>query len=186
MTDCGKCYEERLGRNCYGCHKFDDVHKSNEGQLCDRCHNVQSWRKEVFFDHDITKFPLIGLHAVTPCEECHIEATYKGTSIDCVGCHKAKDIHELRLGPKCGICHNPNGWGLWDYDHNSRSNFILDGAHLGVECRSCHNVAVRGRIRLSKDCYSCHINDSIHRGMFWKRCNRCHNTKSFKETGSMR
>jgi hypothetical protein len=185
MTDCGKCYQERLGMSCYDCHKYDDAHKNNEGPLCESCHNVQSWVKEVFFDHDITKFPLIGLHAVTPCEECHLEATYKDTSTDCLNCHKDDDIHQLSLGSKCSFCHNPNGWGLWLFDHNTQSGFALDGAHAGVECKSCHSTPVKGKIRLLKNCYSCHMSESIHRGRFWKNCGRCHVTESFKEIRSL-
>ena len=50
----------------------DDVHKGQVGKKCERCHNQSGWTKEVFFDHDLARFPLIGIHAITPCEECHL------------------------------------------------------------------------------------------------------------------
>ncbi|MFQ5646480.1 MAG: hypothetical protein ACE5GM_06100 [bacterium] len=178
LTDCGKCYRERLRRGCYGCHQKNDIHKSKQGKLCNRCHNIKSWKKKILFDHDITNFPLIGLHAAASCEECHLEAAYTGTPISCSSCHKSKDKHQRRLGDKCGACHNPNSWSFWRFEHSS---FALDGAHKGLECRSCHRKPVKGKIKLSKSCYSCHKKDSVHSGIFWSNCQRCHITKSFKE-----
>ncbi len=182
MNDCGKCYKERLSQTCYGCHKADDVHQLKEGKSCEYCHNPTGWRKNVFFDHDITNFPLTGMHTAVSCEECHLKAAYKGTDRKCINCHKTNDVHKLSLGTKCGFCHNPNGWKLWQFDHNIQSKFILDGAHLGLECKSCHNEPIKNdSARLSKNCYECHRQDSIHNGSFWKHCNRCHNTDSFKD-----
>ena len=64
--------KKKLGSKCYTCHKNDDVHKEEQGKTCKRCHNVQGWTKEVFFDHDLSEFPLNGLHATASCEACHL------------------------------------------------------------------------------------------------------------------
>lgn len=186
QVDCDTChkgplYGEKLETTCYSCHKQDDVHKGQEGKRCERCHNELGWRKEVFFDHDLTKFPLIGLHATVLCEECHLSATYKDASLDCVSCHESDDEHERRLGTKCGLCHNPNGWGVWRFDHNTQTDFVLDGAHEGLHCYSCHSRPVKKEIRMSTSCFGCHQDDDIHRGRFGLRCDRCHGTNSFKE-----
>lgn len=177
----GPSEEKKLPMDCHNCHQADDVHKGQEGKQCERCHNQRGWRVEVFFDHDLTRFPLIGLHAVTPCEECHLEATYKQTPSDCLSCHKPHDDHKGSLGPKCAPCHNPNGWDLWTFDHDSGTDFKLEGAHQGLQCRACHMKPVKAKIRQSMACSSCHQKDDVHRGTFGQPCQRCHTTKSFKE-----
>ncbi len=182
---CEQCHtkrlsREKLGTTCHSCHKKDDVHKKKEGKKCEKCHNDLGWRKQIFFDHDLTRFPLIGLHAVPPCEECHLTNEYGRTPQDCIQCHKKQDDHKGRLGTACGQCHNPNGWSLWEYDHNRQSKFHLTGAHENLECRACHQQAVKDKIRLSTTCFSCHLQDDVHQGRFGRPCRRCHTTKSFK------
>ncbi len=40
------------------------------------------------FDHMRTSFPLTGIHAVTPCENCHIGGQMAGTPKQCEYCHR--------------------------------------------------------------------------------------------------
>ena len=183
--DCQNCHtargkRDKLKTGCYDCHQEDDVHQGQEGEACDRCHNEQGWRSEVFFDHDLTRFPLIGLHAVTTCEECHLTSEYKEAPLECNECHESDDVHKGRLGPECGLCHNPNGWSLWQFDHNAQTDFVLDGAHEGLHCHACHDRPVAARIELSMGCYGCHRNDDRHEGAFGRNCERCHDTNSFE------
>ncbi len=180
----GALYDKKqkpLPKECIGCHKQDDVHKSQEGKRCEKCHNNQSWSKDVAFEHDITRFPLIGLHAVAPCEACHFSSNYKGTKRVCESCHKQDDVHKRGLGPECGACHNPNGWRLWRFNHDTQTDFDLDGAHSGLTCRSCHWRPTSRKVKASGGCIGCHREDDIHRGGFGFQCQRCHNNKSFKE-----
>ncbi len=177
----GTVSKEDRGTDCYSCHRKDDVHNGQEGKVCDKCHNEKAWGDEVFFDHDLTRFPLIGLHAVTPCEECHLGATFRETALDCVTCHKADDEHEEKLGPFCGGCHNPNAWSLWSFDHNRQTDFELDGAHEGLSCDSCHQRPIKDKIDLSSACGHCHQQDDIHDGGFGPHCIRCHTTEAFDE-----
>lgn len=178
-------HDKKMKKICYDCHKQDDAHRGQQGKRCGQCHNDLGWRIKVFFDHDLTKFPLIGLHAIASCEACHLEATYKDTRMDCMSCHNSDDEHKRSLGPKCGLCHNPNDWRLWRFNHDSQTDFPLDGAHEGLECKSCHRKPVKREIRLSTTCSGCHKEDDIHRGVFGIVCERCHTTNSFSEIMNM-
>jgi Zn finger protein HypA/HybF involved in hydrogenase expression len=127
----------------------------------------------------MASFPLIGLHAVAPCEECHINAEFKTAANNCNACHQSEDIHEQRLGLSCDSCHNPNGWSLWEFDHDSLTKFPLDGAHEGIDCLSCHDTEATHGIKLSPWCADCHRKDDVHDGQFGRNCERCHNDESF-------
>ncbi len=185
-TQCRACHkgrvvDEQIETSCYSCHKRDDVHKGNEGKQCQRCHNEADWNKRVLFDHDISHFPLIGLHAITPCEECHLSNDFRAAKSACIDCHKDDDEHKARLGPNCLSCHTPNGWGLWMFDHDEQTDYPLKGKHKNLSCLACHTRAVEKKIRLSSACAHCHARDDAHHGEFGRYCERCHSTESFDE-----
>ena len=175
----GEAYTEKLALDCFSCHGPDDVHKGQEGEQCEQCHDEDGWGGRVRFEHDMTSFPLLGLHAVTPCEECHLNAEFKMAVSDCSVCHQPDDVHELRLGQRCDLCHNPNGWSLWEFDHNVQTDYSLDGAHEGIDCLSCHERDASQGINLSTMCADCHREDDVHDGQFGRYCDRCHITQSF-------
>ena len=175
----GEAYTEKLALDCFSCHGPDDVHKGQEGEQCEQCHDEDGWGERVRFEHDMTSFPLLGLHAVTPCEECHLNAEFKMAVSDCSVCHQPDDVHELRLGQRCDLCHNPNGWSLWEFDHNVQTDYSLDGAHEGIDCLSCHERDASQGINLSTMCADCHREDDVHDGQFGRYCDRCHITQSF-------
>lgn len=179
-VDChgGHLYEDELETGCVHCHEKDDVHGDQQSEYCGRCHNARSWGARIVFDHDVTRFPLIGAHAVAPCEECHLTARFRDADSACHACHERDDEHRGRLGRSCGLCHNPNGWMRWVFDHDTQTDFGLDGAHGELGCYSCHVSAV-SRIRQSTDCGACHQRDDVHGGGFGRRCERCHDTESF-------
>lgn len=174
----GAMFEEKLSTKCVSCHRADDAHDRQLGPKCADCHNEAGWRQTNAFDHEITRFPLIGQHTVVPCEECHITQKFKDAPLECERCHKDA-FHEGRMGPGCASCHNPNGWVFWQFDHNTQTRYPLTGAHNGLDCHACHAVVVTDAIRLATDCYSCHRRDDTHDGAFGHRCDRCHTTKSF-------
>lgn len=175
----GELDDETLGNECVDCHKDNDVHDGKQGKECNKCHSENSWAGKVRFEHDMTRFPLIGMHAVAPCEECHLSAVFKDASLECNDCHGDDDVHEKRLGVECGLCHNPNAWSLWEFDHNKRTDFRLEGSHEGLVCEACHTQPVKKKVSQSSSCNACHRDDDIHEGRFGRFCERCHNTESF-------
>jgi len=183
---CVDCHKEgtREGRTtaeCNSCHQAEDVHKEQLGSECDSCHNTSGWNEQIVFDHDITRFPLIGLHAVVACGECHLSSAFKGTDVTCTSCHESDDYHKGTLGSKCGSCHNPNGWRLWQFDHNLQTDFKVEGAHASLECKACHVSQTKGKIELSRACSACHLDDDAHYLRFGKQCDRCHTVESFQQ-----
>ena len=176
----GDVHEEELKKDCYSCHAKDDIHDGQQGEQCDSCHNEKGWNHDVLFDHDLASFPLIGMHAVTQCEECHLSAQHGETESDCNHCHASDDVHETRLGTDCAYCHNPNSWNNWLFDHEKSSGFAIDGAHQELGCYDCHQVKSGKRPRAAKDCISCHRSEDIHERQFGRHCGDCHNTRRFK------
>ena len=182
---CERCHraapeEVTLERACSACHAADDPHRGELGTRCDACHGTGSWSGDVEFDHDMTAFPLLGLHAAASCSECHDGTRFHAAQRACATCHADRDVHERRLGSDCGRCHNPNGWELWRFDHDRSTSFALHGAHRGIDCRACHTAPARGEIDLSSACGDCHALDDAHRGSFGRRCGDCHGTASWQ------
>ena len=171
----------KISASCGSCHQADDVHKGQEGQDCNRCHNENGWRDNINFDHDLTHFPLIGQHAVTACGECHQTSAFKDTKMECRTCHAKDDYHKEALGQQCNGCHNPNGWKFWVFDHNTQTNYKLEGGHEGLKCESCHQLPMPNKVILDTSCLSCHQQDDVHNGKFGDLCERCHVVESFKK-----
>jgi len=172
-------HHEKLDTGCYSCHAIDDVHAGQEGKQCAGCHDEHGWGEKIRFDHDMASFPLIGMHAVAPCEECHISASFRDAASNCHACHQPEDVHEQRLGKSCEDCHNPNGWSLWEFDHNTLTEFPLDGAHADIDCLACHVSEAAPGTAVSSFCADCHRMDDVHGGQFGRNCERCHNDESF-------
>jgi hypothetical protein len=176
----GDLYREKLATACVACHRSNDPHKGELGQRCESCHNETAWRQKVAFDHDLSRFPLIGLHAAVPCEECHRTSAFKGTPRTCESCHKDQH-HEGRIGANCARCHNPNGFTLWRFDHNKETKFALTGAHTGLQCHACHTTKNAAKVSAPTTCFGCHSADDAHKGAFGRNCETCHVTQSFRQ-----
>lgn len=182
---CDACHvgnlSDKLGTTCVSCHRAADPHKGQLGSKCESCHKPAGWRTKTAFDHDLSRFPLIGLHAAVPCDECHHSQSYKSTPRECSTCHK-DTRHAGRLGPRCESCHNPNGWALWRFDHDKRTKFSLSGAHRGLECGACHTrvVVAGGKATAPTECIGCHANDDVHQGSFGRSCEKCHASDRFR------
>ncbi len=181
---CNACHtaviaNQKLGTDCVACHRTSDAHGGKLGTDCARCHGVDAWRKEVNFDHDLTKFPLVGLHVTVPCHACHTSPSFLGVAADCNGCHQRDDRHKGAFGKDCESCHSPSGWGLWRFDHGKVTKFILTGAHATAACADCHRQPP-DVVKLSDDCGSCHAQDDVHLGQYGRQCQRCHGTSTFK------
>ncbi|MCP5074245.1 MAG: cytochrome C [Rhodobacteraceae bacterium] len=181
--ECNACHTGELALEkprgtCADCHKADDVHKGQLGARCGTCHSAEGWRAKVVFDHDITAFPLIGLHAVVPCESCHETAAFKKTTTKCADCHK-DGFHNGRLGDTCANCHNPNGWAHWEFNHDSETDFRLTGSHAGLNCHACHSSQSGLSPKPPQSCVGCHAANDKHKGRFGRQCSRCHSSTKF-------
>jgi hypothetical protein len=180
---CQACHigrlQDPLETTCDACHADDDPHDGTQAR-CARCHNETTWH-DVRFNHDFTKFPLIGHHGAVACESCHLSNVFSDTSGGCVDCHADDDYHKGVFGTDCGQCHNPNGWNRWAFDHDTQTQFALTGAHAGLECDACHTPDSGDPGQLPTVCKACHRKDDIHQGRFGSDCGRCHTTESFAD-----
>ncbi len=181
--DCHACHTgnvktQTLGKDCAGCHRADDVHRVAQKDSCESCHGNDAWKSGITFDHDLTSYPLLGLHAIASCAQCHASKAFKGAPITCNGCHAHNDVHKGRFGKDCAACHSPNGWKAWVFDH-AKTGFALTGAHGTLKCAQCH-VKPANEVKLAQDCASCHRKDDIHLGQYGAQCQRCHSTKTFR------
>jgi hypothetical protein len=177
----GKLYGQNLKTDCYSCHKKDDKHKGQEGTKCEDCHNEKSWTKAEF-DHSKSKFPLLGKHYKVECKKCHLTPAFKDAKSECVSCHEKDDAHKLRLGTQCETCHNARDWKVWDFDHDKKTKFKLDGGHKGIDCYECHKTPSKGnKLATPALCGDCHASDDIHDGGFGRQCERCHVSSTWSE-----
>ena len=192
---CANCHKDLkfTGANnrCASCHT--DVHKSELGSNCLRCHTTQTWQiADMIQKHQATRFPLVGVHASVPCQDCHTGISnnqFIGTPTTCIGCHRNDFTNTTNpnhpaagFSTNCAECHAVNAL-TWNnpFDHNSLTRFPLTGAHKAVPCVSCHqNVAFKST---PIDCYPCHTSqftsttDPNHvTGGFPTNCNTCHTT----------
>ncbi|MFA5834768.1 MAG: hypothetical protein WDA22_14925 [Bacteroidota bacterium] len=163
-------------------------------QACVDCHSTESWKelaKPMKFDHATTGFSLQGAHMNAQCLQCHTTKRFAGTSTDCFQCHTTdftkalSPNHQLgKFSHDCLSCHTMIGWKPSVFQH-SKTNFQLIGAHLSIECSSCHtNNRFSG---LSQDCYACHqkdFNQTItpnHRtALFSHDCLSCHSFNGWR------
>ena len=181
---CESCHihglEEKLQTSCSNCHQKDDVHKGAEGKKCEDCHTEATWKVKDF-DHNKTKFPLLGKHGPVDCKKCHLTGKFTEAKKDCYSCHVKDDVHKKQLGTLCEDCHNVRDWKVWDFNHDTRTKFKLTGGHKNINCLDCHRTTFTGKVKQSPTCYSCHASDDVHGGSFGPQCDRCHVDTNFKE-----
>lgn len=184
---CGDCHtgplHRKLGRECVDCHRSDDKHQNTLGTDCGSCHGERGWKEPKGFDHEQSRFPLLGGHARVDCKACHKDALYRQTPRDCVGCHKADDKHKGTLGANCADCHIERDWKtlLGRFDHE-KTKFPLRNAHAApkVGCVACHRNAQSYR-DAPRDCTGCHDRDDRHEGTLGKQCDSCHNDRQWRQ-----
>lgn len=185
---CEACHKDArsfrdTGRDCVACHKKDDKHEGQLGSQCEKCHGDRTWKVDIF-DHDKTRFPLLGLHSKAACKGCHETLRYKDAPRDCYACHRKEDRHELKFGVSCESCHNVRTWAVWDYDHDKRTRYLLDGAHRKTACESCHKLpapAGKAAALTGTTCVTCHVAEDVHDRQFGVRCEQCHITETWKK-----
>jgi hypothetical protein len=182
--DCYACHtavvaKQKLAKDCIGCHRSGDPHAGKLKGGCDACHGQHSWNSDILFDHDLTKYPLLGLHRVVSCAQCHATYAFDKAPLTCIECHSRDDVHKGGLGKKCETCHSPNGWPLWIFDHAKDAHFPLLGAHAKLQCVACHREDP-GIVKTPKQCGGCHHKDDRHLGQYGAQCDHCHSAYSWK------
>ena len=182
--DCHVCHTanaatQKLGTDCLACHRAASPHGTRFKTACDSCHTQQEWRTGINFDHDLTSYPLLGLHNVVSCAQCHRTQAFNDAKSRCIDCHRKDDVHKGGLGDKCDTCHSPNGWRLWEFNHQKATGFALTGSHAKLKCADCHRKPA-AEVKLSPACVACHLKDDVHTGQFGRQCDRCHTTTTFK------
>jgi hypothetical protein len=178
-------FEVALNTSCESCHIEDDVHEQSLGTQCEACHTEVNWQDPVFFDHDLSPFPLLGQHGEAECDDCHQTQTFGDTDSGCVTCHQDEDPHRGNFDDQCGACHNPVAWDRWTFDHNLQTNFTLAGAHVDVACDDCHRSPLQKMKSTGTSCGSCHRASDLHDGEFGPNCGRCHSADSFSDVRSV-
>jgi hypothetical protein len=184
-----------VSTSCVSCHR--DMHHGELGANCGTCHTQRSFldMAQMRRAHQVTAFPLTGLHAAVDCQSCHTprapgQLAFVNRPTACASCHLA-DYQKAASPPHaaggfskdCSNCHSPSGWHGNAFDH-STTLFPLTGAHRTVTCATCHADNVyRGK---STACVSCHQTDyngttdpnhaSLH---FTTDCASCHNTTAW-------
>jgi hypothetical protein len=183
-AECSTCHKstryKETPKDCFSCHERDDKHRGQQGRQCGQCHVENAWKPAPKFDHGLTRFPLLGQHARVECKSCHASTQFKDAKLECYACHAKDDKHKKTLGTLCEQCHNARSWKTWDFDHDTRTKFPLDGKHKGLPCSGCHTRPVEGKVLASAQCYSCHAKDDVHEGSYGKQCQQCHVTTSFR------
>ena len=178
-----------LKTSCISCH--EDYHKGSLGTDCSGCHNTEKFNDVKKFDHNKTRFKLIGAHTTVECAECHPTEEKNGKKIkkfkglnfsNCTPCHS--DFHKGAFGKDCKSCHiSTKSFKIINqtaFDH-SKTKFPLIGKHNSVECNDCHKGSVSNKPLFEK-CTDCH--KDFHKGEFVKNnivtdCKQCHNEEGF-------
>ena len=175
-------YRDKLGNDCLACHKKDDKHKGSLGAECQACHQESNWKETGRFDHDRSRFPLLGKHVDADCKACHKTTNYRDAPSTCIGCHRADDKHERNLGEGCGACHGEKTWKIPRFDHEV-TRFALRGGHAvqAVTCKSCHADLKHYR-DTPRDCIGCHKKDDKHEAQLGERCESCHTDLRWRDT----
>jgi hypothetical protein len=183
---CETCHTQppnalKLAMECGSCHAKVDIHAGKLGANCQNCHDTNDWKTRVSFDHALTRFPLLGKHAAIQCSGCHADRSFSAKGVACADCH-ADTFHKQTLGTpsKCSTCHNSTNWKVWNFDHDTATEFTLSGRHKGLICSACH-TRPGDPAKQSGKCIDCHRRADIHRGGFGEACEQCHVTTTFRD-----
>lgn len=206
---CEKCHPAPAGQkvahftavpfgSCKNCHA--DPHKGafQEAKFpgaCDTCHTTAGWkanRPSGHFNHENTKFPLLGKHADLACGRCHQDSAFhRPVPHDrCASCHEDRHNGQFAsrtAGSDCAACHSENGFrpSLFTKETHQLARFPLDARHRELVCEKCH-TEVDGKVRYRTgklECANCHADP--HQGQFAaapysNRCELCHASSGFK------
>ncbi|HSM25913.1 MAG TPA: cytochrome c3 family protein [Anaerolineaceae bacterium] len=187
--DCHKADEFQISSTCSGCHSEPEIHAGLFSLDCAGCHSTQNWDTanygESVFDHETLSFQLTkhGFDyqgVALSCMDCHQRNTVDVDQITCKDCHKQHDVsfmqsHLESFGMTCVACHDGVD-RMHNFDHNNI--FVLDGAHIDLDCTACHQNQVF--VGIPNECSACHAEPEIHAGSFGLNCAACHTTDAWQ------
>ncbi|MBN1657388.1 MAG: hypothetical protein JXA93_03250 [Anaerolineae bacterium] len=201
--DCRHCHApvRCLSANlCQDCHKEIARERADSTGLhgllpgtakCQNCHSEHAGRDAMIsavpfvnVDHEqLTGFSLARHQhdyegAPLGCQQCHTDGRYVSDPVACAPCHEDYDpafldAHTASFGSGCVVCHDGRD-RMIDLDHDAV--YVLDGAHLGLECAACHGGPPPDTPRT---CVACHEDPAAHAGSFGLDCVRCHTTTAW-------
>ena len=189
---CNECHKPMSGTKvtpyhfnqlaCATCH--EDIHRGQFAERmalrdaagkplgCEACHSTKEWKDLSKFDHEKTRFPLLGSHRAVHCAECHKppnmepnmrHVDFTKTPMNCGDCHA--NPHGDQFGARgndCAGCHDSHKWRPSLFDHD-KTAFPLKGGHENVACSACHTLKkpMNGNLILfykptPKACEDCH------------------------------
>jgi hypothetical protein len=154
LAACFGCHQNNYQRStstaCATCHR--DPHAQEFGANCQGCHTTEVFTGPMFpvDAHRRLNFPLVGRHAVLPCDECHVEKrdrTYTRAALDCASCHRndaraaaAVTVNHNRapFTANCQGCHTPISFKPATFAQHDKCFPVSRGSHAGVRCLECH------------------------------------------------
>jgi hypothetical protein len=176
---------------CVTCHK--DPHQNKFGQLCNQCHNEESFKSVKVsknFDHNKTDFKLEYKHLTVSCQACHkTRFTDPVKHNRCTDCHT--DYHKGEfanngISPDCSKCHDVKGFNLFSYsiEQHNLAKFPIEGAHEATPCTDCHKKQKEWSFRkIGIVCVDCHkdIHQNIISAKYYPEanCKICHNSSQW-------
>jgi hypothetical protein len=212
VTACSSChassdFSAALPTSCAACHK--DVHAGEFGTRCASCHDELSWRSRFNADaHRRTNFPLIGRHALIPCEECHLnqrDLQFTRATVECFACHQADYLRAATVsidhvaagfGTGCRDCHNPWTFRAGRFPGHDACFQLVPGPHAGIACLDCHTrligfVATGACATNTASCTRCHFcptTQQLHRQVAGFQCKdrKCYECHQFTPAAAIR
>ncbi|MBK8501807.1 MAG: hypothetical protein IPL46_06115 [Saprospiraceae bacterium] len=193
IIDCKLCHVSlqfsRAQTDCNACHQ--DIHAQSVGMDCARCHDASAWLVDNISDlHLQNGFPLMGVHYLINCKECHESSDqlkFEPIGNECMACHQTEFLattkpnhSEAGYSMDCTECHNINSfeWSASGFNHDF---FPLAQGHEINDCAQCHQGSTYTDI--SSECISCHLNEFVaasnpdhQKTGFSNNCAECHTT----------
>ncbi len=193
--DCRGCHNaldfSKIGTGCISCHT--DLHQQTVGTNCARCHNASNWLVDNITEiHQENGFPLLGVHAVTSCFDCHTSETalrFDRIGNACIDCHSADYAATTAPNHKaagystnCEMCHDlaASEW-LWTAGSANHLFFPLTKGHAINDCTRCHSGG--NFTNTPSNCFACHemdfratSNPDHEVNNFTTDCTTCHST----------
>ncbi len=148
------------------------------------------------FNHDKTKFPLLGAHIKVACADCHGKNTLsKPKFAECTDCHKDAHFGEFTVNKSlidCKKCHSVQGFDipLFTLEDHNKTEFHITGAHMAVPCQSCHLKEGKKKKdwhfkNIGTRCIDCHQNihgtEISQKFMPEMNCASCHSPENWNK-----